>query len=45
MVHLFLSVTYALLQQLEGHLNGICAVVLSSKFLISAGADKVLVSP
>lgn len=45
MVHLFSSVTYAPLQQLKGHLYGIRAVALSTKFLVSAGADKALVSP
>jgi len=42
-VHLFSSVTFAPLQQLAGHLNGIRAVALSSKNLVSAGADKALV--
>ncbi len=42
-VHLFSSVTFAPLQQLAGHLNGIRAVALSSKHLVSAGADKALV--
>ena len=42
-VHLFSSLTYTLLQQLSGHLNGIRAVALSSKNLVSAGADKALV--
>lgn len=45
MVHLFSSVTYAPLQQLKGHLYGIRAVALSTKYLVSAGADKALVSP
>ena len=31
------------MQQLAGHLNGIRAVALSSKNLVSAGADKALV--
>ncbi|GJJ12808.1 hypothetical protein Clacol_007053 [Clathrus columnatus] len=42
-VHLFSSVTFSPLQQLQGHLYGIRAVALSSKHLISAGADKALV--
>ncbi|KAF9269792.1 hypothetical protein L218DRAFT_850457 [Marasmius fiardii PR-910] len=42
-VHLYSSLTYTLLQQLSGHLNGIRAVALSSKNLVSAGADKALV--
>ncbi|KAI0002518.1 hypothetical protein BJV74DRAFT_944257 [Russula compacta] len=42
-VHLFSSVTFSPLQQLAGHLNGIRAVALSSKNLVSAGADKALV--
>lgn len=42
-VHLFSSLTYKPLQQLAGHLNGIRAVALSSKNLVSAGADKALV--
>ncbi|KAI0067041.1 hypothetical protein BV25DRAFT_1820204 [Artomyces pyxidatus] len=42
-VHLFSSVTFNALQQLAGHLNGIRAVALSSKNLVSAGADKALV--
>ena len=42
-MHLFSSVTFSPLQQLAGHLNGIRAVALSSKNLVSAGADKALV--
>ncbi|KAH9177645.1 hypothetical protein EDB89DRAFT_2064605 [Lactarius sanguifluus] len=42
-VHLFSSVTFNPLQQLAGHLNGIRAVALSTKNLVSAGADKALV--
>ncbi|KAI0001180.1 hypothetical protein BJV77DRAFT_1063694 [Russula vinacea] len=42
-VHLFSSVTFHPLQQLAGHLNGIRAVALSSRNLVSAGADKALV--
>jgi pyrimidine and pyridine-specific 5'-nucleotidase len=42
-VHLFSSLTFNPLQQLAGHLNGIRAVALSSKNLVSAGADKALV--
>ncbi|KAF9044249.1 WD40-repeat-containing domain protein [Panaeolus papilionaceus] len=42
-VHLFSSVTFNPIQQLAGHLNGIRAVALSSKNLVSAGADKALV--
>lgn len=42
-VHLYSSVTFNPLQQLAGHLNGIRAVALSSKNLVSAGADKALV--
>ncbi|KIY61431.1 hypothetical protein CYLTODRAFT_427543 [Cylindrobasidium torrendii FP15055 ss-10] len=42
-VHLFSSLTYTPLQQLSGHLHGIRAVALSSKNLVSAGADKALV--
>jgi len=42
-VHLFSSVTFSPIQQLAGHLNGIRAVALSSKNLVSAGADKALV--
>ncbi|KAH9913632.1 uncharacterized protein B0H18DRAFT_1047967 [Fomitopsis serialis] len=42
-VHLFSSLTFTPLQQLSGHLNGIRAVALSSKNLVSAGADKALV--
>ncbi|KAJ8454761.1 hypothetical protein ONZ45_g19177 [Pleurotus djamor] len=41
-VHLYSSLTYTPLQQLSGHLNGIRAVALSSKTLVSAGADKAL---
>ncbi|PPQ95787.1 hypothetical protein CVT26_015887 [Gymnopilus dilepis] len=37
------SLTFTPLQQLAGHLNGIRAVALSSKNLVSAGADKALV--
>lgn len=36
-VHLFSSLTYTPLQQLAGHLNGIRAVALTSKNLVSAG--------
>ncbi|KAJ6498518.1 hypothetical protein C8R47DRAFT_971816, partial [Mycena vitilis] len=39
-VHLFSAITYTPLQQLAGHLNGIRAVAMSSKNLVSAGADK-----
>lgn len=42
-MHLFSSLTYTPLQQLAGHLNGIRAVALTSKNLVSAGADKALV--
>ncbi|KIY47745.1 hypothetical protein FISHEDRAFT_44736 [Fistulina hepatica ATCC 64428] len=42
-VHLFSSLTFTPLQQLAGHLNGIRAVALSSRNLVSAGADKALV--
>ena len=35
--------TFSPLQQLAGHLNGIRAVALSSRNLVSAGADKALV--
>ncbi|KAL0958961.1 hypothetical protein HGRIS_014273 [Hohenbuehelia grisea] len=42
-VQLYSSLTYTPLQQLAGHLNGIRAVALSSKNLVSAGADKALV--
>lgn len=42
-VHVFSSITFAPLQQLSGHLNGIRAVALSSRHLVSAGADKALV--
>ena len=42
-MHLFSSLTFTPLQQLAGHLNGIRAVALSSKNLVSAGADKALV--
>jgi pyrimidine and pyridine-specific 5'-nucleotidase len=42
-VHLYSAVTFNPLQQLAGHLNGIRAVALSSKSLVSAGADKALV--
>ena len=42
-MHLFSSITFSPLQQLAGHLNGIRAVALSSKNLVSAGADKALV--
>ncbi|KAH0828736.1 hypothetical protein J3R83DRAFT_3157 [Lanmaoa asiatica] len=42
-VHLFSSVTFTPIQQLAGHLNGIRAVALSSRNLVSAGADKALV--
>ncbi|KAJ6618200.1 hypothetical protein B0H10DRAFT_2217966 [Mycena sp. CBHHK59/15] len=42
-VHLFSAITYTPLQQLAGHLNGIRAVALSPKNLVSAGADKALV--
>ncbi|PPQ80376.1 hypothetical protein CVT24_000628 [Panaeolus cyanescens] len=37
------EVTFNPIQQLAGHLNSIHAVVLSSKNLVSAGADKALV--
>lgn len=40
---MFSSLTFSPLQQLAGHLNGIRAVALSSKNLVSAGADKALV--
>jgi pyrimidine and pyridine-specific 5'-nucleotidase len=42
-VHVFSSLTFIPLQQLAGHLNGIRAVALSSRNLVSAGADKALV--
>jgi len=42
-VHVFSSVTFTPLQRLAGHLNGIRAVALSSKVLVSAGADKAVV--
>lgn len=42
-VHVFSSVTFEPLQRLAGHLNGIRAVALSSKVLVSAGADKAVV--
>ena len=42
-MHLYSSLTFTPLQQLAGHLNGIRAVALSSKNLVSAGADKALV--
>lgn len=42
-MHLFSSLTFTPLQQLAGHLNGIRAVALSSRHLVSAGADKALV--
>ena len=42
-VHLFSSVTFEPLQVLQGHLYGIKAIALSSKHLVSAGADKALV--
>lgn len=42
-VHLFSSLTFTPLQQLAGHLNGIRAVALSSRNLVSAGVDKALV--
>ncbi|KAJ3717350.1 WD40-repeat-containing domain protein [Lentinula raphanica] len=42
-VHLFSSLTYTPLQQLAGHLNGIRAVVLTLKNLVSAGTDKALI--
>ncbi|KAJ7312944.1 hypothetical protein DFH08DRAFT_756234 [Mycena albidolilacea] len=42
-VHLFSAITYTPLQQLAGHLNGIRAVAVSAKNLVSAGADKALV--
>ena len=42
-VHLYSSLTFTPLQQLAGHLNGIRAVALSSRNLVSAGADKALV--
>ena len=35
--------TFTPLQRLAGHLNGIRAVALSSKVLVSAGADKAVV--
>ena len=37
-VHLFPFLTFTPLQQLAGHLNGIRAVALSSRNLVSAGA-------
>lgn len=40
---MYSSLTFTPLQQLAGHLNGIRAVALSSKNLVSAGADKALV--
>lgn len=43
-VHLYSSVTFNPLQQLQGHLYGIRSVALSPKHLISAGADKALVA-
>ena len=42
-VHVFSSVTYTPLQQMQGHLYGIRAVALSTKYCVSAGADKALV--
>lgn len=42
-VHVYSSITFAPIQQLAGHLNGIRAVALSRNNLVSAGADKALV--
>jgi pyrimidine and pyridine-specific 5'-nucleotidase len=42
-VHVFSSITFAPIQQLAGHLNGIRAVALSRQNLVSAGADKAVV--
>ncbi|KAG8844027.1 hypothetical protein FRB91_002911, partial [Serendipita sp. 411] len=42
-VHLYSSATFTPLQQLQGHLYGIRSVALSTKHLVSAGADKALV--
>lgn len=42
-VHLFSSLTFEPLQQLQGHLYGIKAIALGSTYLVSAGADKALV--
>jgi pyrimidine and pyridine-specific 5'-nucleotidase len=42
-VHVYSALTLAPLQQLSGHLNGIRAVALSARTLVSAGADKALV--
>ncbi|KAG8818713.1 hypothetical protein FRC17_010736 [Serendipita sp. 399] len=43
-VHLYSSVTFNPLQQVQGHLYGIRSVALSPKHLVSAGADKALVA-
>jgi pyrimidine and pyridine-specific 5'-nucleotidase len=40
-VHLFSVITYTPLQQLAEHLNGIRAVAVSAKNLVSAEADKI----
>ncbi|KAG6914472.1 hypothetical protein DXG01_017049 [Tephrocybe rancida] len=42
-VHLYSSLAFTPLQQLAGHLNGIRAVALSFKNLVSAGTDNALV--
>jgi WD40 repeat protein len=42
-VHVYSVLTLAPLPQLSGYLNGIRAVALSSRTLVSAGADKALV--
>ncbi|KAG8924803.1 hypothetical protein FRC02_010191, partial [Tulasnella sp. 418] len=42
-VQVYSTVTWALLQTLQGHLYGIRSVAMSSKYVVSAGADKALV--
>ena len=42
-VQVFSTVTWSLLQTLQGHLYGIRSVAMSSKYVVSAGADKALV--
>ncbi|KZO96049.1 hypothetical protein CALVIDRAFT_598732 [Calocera viscosa TUFC12733] len=42
-VQVFSSLTWNILQTLQGHLYGIRAIAMNSTYLVSAGADKALV--
>jgi pyrimidine and pyridine-specific 5'-nucleotidase len=42
-VQVYSTVTWSLLQTLQGHLYGIRSVAISSQYVVSAGADKAIV--